>query len=100
MLSRSYIRSNRILTDAFIDDNEGLEPEPGSRPYVSLLDYEDNRHNVDNILRGIHDRARSYRATPRAFVYTDGHDEHMLARLPATQDFPIWRVACRVSFYH
>jgi len=100
MFSRSYVCSNRILTDTFIDNDEGLEHESDSRAYVPLRDYEDNTHNIDNIVRGIYDRARSYRATPRVFAYTDGHDEHMLARMPAAQDFPIWRVACRVSFYH
>jgi len=100
MLSRSYVRSNHILTDTFIDDDEGLEHESDSRPHVSLRDYEDNAHNFDNIVQGIHDRTRSYRATPGVFTYTNGHDEHMLARMPAAQDFPIWRVACRVHRYH
>jgi len=100
MFSRSYVCSNRILTDTFIDNDEGLEHESDSCAYVSLHNYEDNTHNIDNIVRGIHDHARSYRAIPQVFAYTDGHDEHMLARMLAAQDFPIWQVACRVSCYH
>jgi len=100
MFSRLYVCSNCILTDTFIDNDEGLKHESDSCAYVPLRDYEDNTHNIDNIVRGIYNRTRSYRATPRVFAYTDGHDEHMLARMPAAQDFLIWQIACRVSFYH
>jgi len=55
MFSRSYVCSNHILTDTFIDNDKGLEHESDSHAYVSLRNYEDNTHNIDNIVQGIHD---------------------------------------------
>lgn len=81
--------------DLLLSDEEGLEPQPDSH---QLSSWDDNTGDLDKLLDGIYRRSRSYRGGPNAPISIGTNDDdpqHWTIR-PNDEDYPLWRIACRV----
>ena len=78
--------------DGFIDDEAPLGPAPP--PYAPWRALDRNGPDaMDDLLTKIYQQSRS-RAPHRMSI--EDEDIHELSRIPTANDFPIWRVGCRV----
>jgi hypothetical protein len=93
----------QLLTDGFIDDDD-LPPTEGSSetsPTVSWNTLAQQNQALDDLLDGIYSRSQAHtRRLPVQDASEHSHEisGHSLIRaLPHSQDFPLWRIGCRVS---
>jgi hypothetical protein len=59
-----------------------------------VVDTLQNGGGLDDFFAGIYERSRSRRMRPTVEVATDPHD--CIQALPGAEEFPLWRIGCRV----
>ncbi|CAA7270383.1 unnamed protein product [Cyclocybe aegerita] len=55
------------------------------------------RDEIDDVLAGIMARSRSYAATAPTHVESSDDLAYIAGRLPSAEDYPLWRVGCRLG---
>ncbi|CAA7260677.1 unnamed protein product [Cyclocybe aegerita] len=83
------------LHDDFIDDKELTVCEL-TVPYPSWNDLQ-NGDEINDVLAGIMVRSRSYVATAPTHVESSNDLTYIAGRLLSTEDYPLWRVGCRLG---
>jgi hypothetical protein len=82
------------LIGDFIDDETPVASGSGTQQHTSWNAMQ-NGGDIDNFFVGIYERSRSRRMRPTVEV-TDPHD--CIRDLPGAEEFPLWRIGCRVRF--
>lgn len=94
-----YLSSNLI---GFIDDEEPCANDSNSRLYAPSTTPDEEEEAFETFLARIDERVQSQSESSRLRrLRTNSDDSEVLtdtlARLPSTDDYPLWRVRCRVT---
>jgi len=94
-----YLSSNLI---GFIDDEEPCANDSNSRLYAPSTTPDEEEAAFDAFLARIDERVQSQSESSRLRRLRTNSDysevlTDTLARLPSTDDYPLWRVRCRVT---
>jgi hypothetical protein len=96
------IPNRHHLIDDFIDDVPNILAASGSetQPTVSWNTFEERDKDLDNFIDELYERSQSHRTELTAHnTTTDDYEDNLpIHALPTDQDFPLWRIRCRVSF--
>ena len=78
----------------FIDDETPIASGSGTRQHTSWKTLQ-NGEDLDEFFAGIYERSRSRRMRPSTVEDTTlPHD--CIRSLPGADEFPLWRIGCRV----
>ena len=94
-----YLSSNLI---GFIDDEEPCANDSNSRLYAPSTMPDEEEEAFEAFLARIDERVQSQSESSRLRQLRTNSDDlevltDTLARLPTTDDYPLWRVRCRVT---
>ena len=112
-LSHFFHILNEVFTD-FIDDDEERRPvahqgekQPQNLSYLTWRDLENDDPGEDTfetLLQGIYRHAHTSGGRPYGSSLSAGagdsddfDDSHNLSRRPSDEEYPLWRIRCRVS---
>jgi hypothetical protein len=86
-----------ILLVNFIDDDTPIASGSGTQQHTSWNTLQ-NAENLDDFFAGIYERYRSHRMRPTTVEDTTSlHD--CICSLPGDEEFPLWRIGCRVCLW-
>jgi hypothetical protein len=81
------------LIGGFIDDETPIASGSGTQEHTSWNTLQ-NSDDLNDFFDRIYERSRSRRIRPTVEDNTDPHE--IIRSLPGAEDFPLWRIACRV----
>jgi len=83
------------LIGDFIDDETPIASGSGTQKHTSWNAMQ-NGGDIDDFFAGIYERSRSRRMTPTGTVEVTTDPHNCIGDLPGAEEFPLWRIACRV----
>ena len=91
LIKKIIVISHLIV--GFIDDQTPIASGSGTQQHWSWNSLQ-NGEGLEEFLAGIYERSRSHRMRPVENT-TDPHN--CIRSLPGAEEFPLWRIKCRVS---
>ena len=83
------------MIGSFIDDDTPIASGSGTQQHTSWNALQ-NGEDLDDFFARIYEQSRSRRMRPTVEDTTLPHD--CIRSLPGAEEFPLWRIGCRVRF--